>query len=176
MFEVECRRIRLVDVYRKLLPDTERRHQIRPSFIWWCLEQNGGPSLPLPFHMSRRHGSVRIMHHHDVTISPRVQDKLKTSVPAYLNALRLYFKDQEVNVLPRNNRCVFWQPYETHKICYMNNNYRFPLFNRVVQIVALCFAVNGWVRCVLLGKQGTSMLAVSLQVCQSSSKILSGRE
>jgi len=57
-FEVKYLRLRLEVVYRKLLPDTERRHQIRPSFLGWSFEQNCGPSHPLPFHVSRRHGSV----------------------------------------------------------------------------------------------------------------------
>ena len=33
MFEVKYLRLSLEVVYRKLLPDTERRHQIRPSFL-----------------------------------------------------------------------------------------------------------------------------------------------
>ena len=52
-FEVKYLRLRLEDVYRKLLPDTERRHQIRPSFLGRSFEQNCGPSLPLPFRLSQ---------------------------------------------------------------------------------------------------------------------------
>lgn len=56
-FEVKYLRQRLENVYRKLLPDTERRHQIRPYFLGEVLNKIVAP--PFLFHFTSREDTAQ---------------------------------------------------------------------------------------------------------------------